>query len=512
MDYVIEMLGIRKAFPGIVANDDITLQLKKGEIHALLGENGAGKSTLMSMLFGMYQPDKGLIKLNGKEVKITTPNIATALGIGMVHQHFKLVHNFTTTENIVLGIEPKKCGGLMLDIESASKKIAGLSEKYGLNIDPYAKIEDISVGMQQRVEIMKMLYRNANILIFDEPTAVLTPQEIDDLMAIMRGLIKEGKSIIIITHKLKEIKAVADRCTVIRRGKYIGTVDVKNTNEAEMAKMMVGRNVSLKVHKAEATPGDAILKVDSLSVLNNKKVFALKNFSLEVKAGEIVGIAGVEGNGQTELIEAITGLRKVEGGQVFIKNSNITSLPIHERIASGIAHIPEDRQKRGLILDYTLEENMILEVFNKPPFAKRGLLSRTAIREYAQKIITAFDVRSGQGCSTPTRSLSGGNQQKAIIGREIELNPDLLIAVQPTRGLDVGSIEYIHKRLIEQRDKGKAVLLVSLELDEILNVSDRIAVINNGELIGVVNAKDTNENEIGLMMTGVKGDMSHEQI
>lgn len=510
MEYVIEMLGIRKEFPGIVANDNITLQLKQGEIHALLGENGAGKSTLMSMLFGMYQPDKGEIKLNGKEVKITNPNVATALGIGMVHQHFKLVHNFTTTENIILGIEPKRYGGLSMDIESAAKRVGELSAKYGLNIDPYSKIEDISVGMQQRVEIMKMLYRDANILIFDEPTAVLTPQEIEDLMDIMRGLIKEGKSIIIITHKLKEIKAVADRCTVIRRGNYIGTVDVKSTSEADMAKMMVGRNVSFKVDKEPANPQETILKVDNLSVLNNKKVLGLKNFNIDIRAGEILGIAGVEGNGQTELVEAITGLRKIEDGEIFLKDKNITHLSIGERIANGIAHIPEDRQKRGLVLDYTVEENMILERYNKPPFAKGGILNFPAISEYAKKIVDAFDVRAGQGASTPARSLSGGNQQKAIIGREIELNPDLLIAVQPTRGLDVGSIEYIHKRLIEQRDKGKAVLLVSLELDEILNVSDRIAVVNNGELIGVVDASNTNENEIGLMMAGVKGDVANE--
>lgn len=510
MEYVIEMLGIRKEFPGIVANDNITLQLKQGEIHALLGENGAGKSTLMSMLFGMYQPDKGEIKLNGKEVKITNPNIATALGIGMVHQHFKLVHNFTTTENIILGIEPKRYGGLTMNIESAAKRVSELSAKYGLNIDPYAKIEDISVGMQQRVEIMKMLYRDANILIFDEPTAVLTPQEIDDLMDIMRGLIKEGKSIIIITHKLKEIKAVADRCTVIRRGKYIGTVDVKTTSESDMAKMMVGRNVSFKVDKEPASPKETILRVDNLSVLNNKKVLGLKNFNIDIRAGEILGIAGVEGNGQTELVEAITGLRKIESGEIFLKDKNITHFSIGERIENGIAHIPEDRQKRGLVLDYTVEENMILERYNKPPFAKGGILNFPAISEYAKKIVDAFDVRAGQGASTPARSLSGGNQQKAIIGREIELNPDLLIAVQPTRGLDVGSIEYIHKRLIEQRDKGKAVLLVSLELDEILNVSDRIAVVNNGELIGVVDASNTNENEIGLMMAGVKGAVANE--
>ncbi len=508
MDFVVEMLNIRKEFPGIVANDNITLQLKQGEVHALLGENGAGKSTLMGMLFGMYRPDQGVIKMNGSEVKITSPNVANDLGIGMVHQHFKLVHNFTTTENIILGIEPKR--GLSVDIKSAAGRVAELSKRYGLNIDPFAKIEDISVGMQQRVEIMKMLYRNANILIFDEPTAVLTPQEISDLIEIMRNLIKEGKSIILITHKLKEIKAVADRCTVIRRGKYIGTVDVKNTSEAEMAKMMVGRPVSFKVAKVPSNPGETILKIDNLNVQSNKKVLGLKNFSLEVKAGEILGIAGVEGNGQSELVEAITGLRKVESGTISVKGTDITALSVRKRIDTGIAHIPEDRHKRGLILDYTVEDNMILEVYKNPPFSKLGLLNRQAIHEYANKLINEFDVRSGEGGASIARSLSGGNQQKAIIGREIELDPELLIAVQPTRGLDVGSIEYIHKRLIEQRDKGKAVLLVSLELDEVMNVSDRIAVVNNGELIGMVSADQTNENEIGLMMAGVKGGTHHE--
>ncbi|MDF2614053.1 MAG: Monosaccharide-transporting ATPase [Clostridia bacterium] len=508
MDYVVEMLNIRKEFPGIVANDNITLQLKRGEVHALLGENGAGKSTLMGMLFGMYQPDKGIIKMNGTEVKISNPNVANDLRIGMVHQHFKLVHNFTTTENIILGIEPKK--GLTVDIKSAAKRVAELSKRYGLNVDPYAKIEDISVGMQQRVEIIKMLYRNAEVLIFDEPTAVLTPQEIIDLMKIMKNLIKEGKSIILITHKLKEIKAVADRCTVIRRGKFIGTVDVSSTTEAEMAKMMVGRPVSFKVAKTASNPGETILKVDNLSVQNNKKVLGLKNFSIEVRAGEIVGVAGVEGNGQSELVEAITGLRKAESGSIVIKNKDITHMPVSKRISAGIAHIPEDRQKRGLVLDYTIEDNMILEVYNKAPFSKYGLLNRQAIHDYANKIIEEFDVRSGEGGASIARSLSGGNQQKAIIGREIELDPELLIAVQPTRGLDVGSIEYIHKRLIEQRDNGKAVLLVSLELDEVMNVSDRIAIVNNGELIGMVSADETNENEIGLMMAGVKGDKQHE--
>ena len=501
MGYVVEMLNIRKEFPGIVANDNVTLQLKKSEIHALLGENGAGKSTLMGMLFGMYRPDGGIIKVNGKEVKIANPNVANELGIGMVHQHFILVENFTVTENIILGNEPRK--GIGVDIKGASKRIEELSKKYGLNVDPHAKIEDISVGMQQRVEILKMLYRNAEVLIFDEPTAVLTPQEIEDLIEIMKNLTKEGKSIILITHKLKEIKAVANRCTVIRRGKYIGTVNVKETDEAEMAKMMVGREVSFEVEKEQAKPKDVVLKIENLSVKNNKKVLGLKNFSLEVRAGEIVGIAGVEGNGQTELVEALTGLVKVESGTVTYKNEDITNKSIKARINDGIAHIPEDRHKRGLILDYNMEDNMVLKVYDKKPFSKWGLINKSKISEYANNIIKSFDVRSGEGGQSIARSLSGGNQQKGIIGREIESNPDLLIAVQPTRGLDVGSIEYIHKRLVEQRDNGKAVLLVSLELDEVLNVSDRIVVVNNGELIGIVNASETNENEIGLMMAGI---------
>lgn len=508
MDYVVEMLNIRKEFPGIVANDNITLQLKRGEVHALLGENGAGKSTLMGMLFGMYQPTSGIIKINGSEVKITNPNVANDLGIGMVHQHFKLVHNFTTTENIILGLEPKK--GLTVDIKSAAKRVEELSKRYGLDVDPYAKIEDISVGMQQRVEILKMLYRNADILIFDEPTAVLTPQEITDLLEIMRNLIKQGKSIILITHKLKEIKAIANRCSVIRRGKYIGTVDVKDTTEADMAQMMVGRPVTFKVAKKPSTPKETILKVENLSVLNNKKTLGLKNFSLEVRAGEIIGVAGVEGNGQTELVEAITGLRKIESGKISIGGTDITNYSIRKRTLEGIGHIPEDRHKHGLVLDYTMEDNMVLQVYKQQPFSKFGFLNRKAIHEYSEKIIKAFDVRSGEGGASLARSLSGGNQQKGVIGREMEREPQLLIAVQPTRGLDVGSIEYIHKRLIEHRDAGHAVLLVSLELDEVMNVSDRIAVVNNGELIGIVNAAETNENEIGLMMAGVKGDSNHE--
>ncbi len=502
MENVVEMLNIRKEFPGVVANDNISLELRKGEIHALLGENGAGKSTLMSILFGMYQPDQGIIKIHGKETKISNPNIAYDLGIGMVHQHFKLVDIFTVTENIILGSEESKMG--LLEINQAAERIENLSKRYGLNVDPYAKIEDISVGMQQRVEILKMLYRNAEVLIFDEPTAVLTPQEIEELMKIMRNLISEGKSIILITHKLKEIKAVADRCTVIRRGKTIGVVEVSTTSEEEMAEMMVGRHVSFEVEKSPSVPGDVVLNINNLSVRSSRKLMGLKNFSLEVRAGEIVGIAGVDGNGQKELVEAITGLSKAEAGEIHFKGENITKFSIRKRIEKGVGHIPEDRQKRGLVLDYSLEDNIILEVYNRKPFSNKGLLNRPNIRKYAEKIIQSFDVRSGQGAVATARSLSGGNQQKVIVGREIELDPSLLIAVQPTRGLDVGSIEYIHKRLVEHRDKGQAVLLVSLELSEIMNLSDRIAVVNNGEIVGTLNASEATERKIGLMMAGVK--------
>ncbi|WP_223702673.1 ABC transporter ATP-binding protein [Sutcliffiella deserti] len=502
MEYVVEMLNIRKEFPGIVANDDITLRLKQGEVHALLGENGAGKSTLMAILFGMYQPDRGSIKVKGKETKVASPNVATKLGIGMVHQHFKLVSNFTVTENIILGSESHNY--YALDTKTASKRIEELSAMYGLNVDPHAKIEDISVGMQQRVEILKMLYRQADVLILDEPTAVLTPQEILDLGKIVKNLIAEGKSIIIITHKLKEIKAMADRCTVIRRGKTIGTVNVSETSKEKMAEMMVGREVNFKVSKKESSPSDVVLKMNSVTVKHGKDVIGLDNVSLELKKGEILGIAGVDGNGQSEIVESITGLINVDSGSIHYEGHDITKMPVRTRIAKGIAHIPEDRHKRGLVLDYTIEENMVLELYHRQPFSKKGLLNFSAIRKHADHIIKSFDVRSGQGATSIARSLSGGNQQKAVIGREIELDPTLLIAVQPTRGLDVGSIEYIHKRLIEQRDKGKAVLLVSLELDEILNVSDRIAIVNNGQLVGIVNASETNENEIGLMMAGVK--------
>lgn len=504
MEFIVEMLNIRKEFPGVVANDDITLKVKKGEIHALLGENGAGKSTLMSILFGLYQPDSGVIKIRGQEVRMTDPNVANALGIGMVHQHFQLIHNFTVTENIVLGLKGEKA-----DIKKATKRIKELSEQYGLYIEPDAIIEQTSVGMQQRVEIMKMLYRDAELLIFDEPTAVLTPQEIQDLIKIMRNLVREGKSLILITHKLKEIKAIADRCTIIRRGKMIGTVTVAETSEQEMADMMVGRSVTFKVEKKKAEPKEVILDIENLSV-KNQRVLGLKNFSLQVRAGEIVGLAGVDGNGQSELVEAISGLVRAESGVIRLRDRDITALPIRERMNAGLAHIPEDRQKHGLVMDFSIEDNLVLKKYNTAPYSKRGILNREAISEHARQVMELFDVRAGQGQNSPAYTLSGGNQQKAVVGREIDSNPDLLIAVQPTRGLDVGAIEYIHKRLVEQRDSGKAVLLVSLELDEIMNLSDRIAVICHGELVDVVDADKTNENEIGLMMTGIKKGKTEE--
>lgn len=500
MEYVIEMLNIRKEFPGIVANDNITLQVKPGEIHALLGENGAGKSTLMSVLFGLYQPEAGEIKVRGQKVDITDPNVANNLGIGMVHQHFKLVHNFTVTENIILGQEPTENG--KINIEKAAKQIEELSETYGLEVDPYAKIEDITVGMQQRVEILKMLYRNAEILIFDEPTAALTPQEITELMEIMRRLVKEGKSIILITHKLKEIKEVSDRCTIIRRGKYIDTVDVAATSEEKLASLMVGREVSFEVEKEAANPGDVVLSISNLTVKDSRDLKAVDGLDLEIRSGEILGIAGVDGNGQTELLEAISGLRKVESGEIKLLGKDITNLPVRNRTETGIGHIPQDRHRYGLVLDFRLAENMVLQTYYKNPYSKNGLLNDKEINKKAEELINEFDVRSGQGIETSTRAMSGGNQQKAIIAREVDRSPSLLIAGQPTRGLDVGAIEFIHKKLIEERDKGRAVLLVSLELDEVMNVSDRIAVIYEGKIVGIVEAKKATERQLGLMMAG----------
>ncbi len=500
MEYIIEMLNIRKEFPGIVANDNITLQVKPGEIHALLGENGAGKSTLMSVLFGLYKPERGQIRVKGKNVSIDNPNVANELGIGMVHQHFKLVHNFTVTENIILGQEPTEGG--RLNTAKAAIRIKELSEKYGLDVDPYAKIEDITVGMQQRVEILKMLYRNAEILIFDEPTAALTPQEITELMNIMKRLIEEGKSIILITHKLKEIKEVADRCTIIRRGKYIDTVDVETTSEETLASLMVGREVNFKVEKEKSKPKETILKISNLVVKDNRGLKAVDGLSLEIRAGEILGIAGVDGNGQKELLEAISGLREVESGKIELLGKDITTLPVRKRTELGIGHIPQDRHKHGLVLDFKLSENMVLQTYYKKPFSQNGILNENEINKKAKELIEEFDVRSGQGLYTKTRAMSGGNQQKAIIAREVDRSPSLLIAGQPTRGLDVGAIEFIHKKLVEERDKGRAVLLVSLELDEVMNVSDRIAVIYEGKIVGVVESSEATEKQLGLMMAG----------
>jgi ABC-type uncharacterized transport system ATPase subunit len=501
MKTVVEMRGITKRFPGIVANDNVNLVVKQGEIHALLGENGAGKSTLMNILFGLYQPDEGEILINEKPVKITSPNVANELGIGMVHQHFMLVEPFTVTENIVLGSEPRS--GLQIDIEKAVKEVEALSNRYGLKVDPHAKIEEISVGMQQRVEILKTLYRGADILIFDEPTAVLTPQEIHELIDIMRNLVKEGKTIILITHKLKEIMAVCDTVTIIRRGKVIDSVAVKDTNPDELAAKMVGREVTFRVDKKPSEPKEVILSVENVTAMGNRGVNALNNISFEVRAGEILGIAGVDGNGQSELIEVLTGLRKAQQGRVLLKGQDITNRSPREISESGLSHIPEDRHKRGLVLDFSMSENMVLETYFHPTFNKNGFLDYEAIDRHAAKLIEEFDVRT-PSIYTPARALSGGNQQKAIIAREVNKDPDLLIAAQPTRGLDVGAIEYIHRRLVEQRDKGKAVLLISLELDEVMNVSDRIAVIYEGQIVGVVDPKATTEQELGLMMSGGK--------
>nr|WP_247600520.1 ABC transporter ATP-binding protein [Priestia flexa] len=501
------MLNIRKEFPGIVANDNITLQVKKGEIHALLGENGAGKSTLMNVLFGLYQPEKGEIKVKEKAVKITNPNIANDLGIGMVHQHFMLVQNFTVTENIILGNEPTKAG--KINIAKAAKEIEALSNQYGLSVDPYAKIEDISVGMQQRVEILKTLYRGADILIFDEPTAALTPQEITELIEIMKRLIKEGKSIILITHKLKEIMAVCDRCTIIRKGVGIGTVTVSETNPDELASLMVGREVHFKTEKKTAEPKDAVLTIDGLVVEDARGVAAVNDLSLTVRAGEIVGIAGVDGNGQTELIEALTGLTKIKSGAITLNESDLTKLSARKITESGVGHIPQDRHKHGLVLDYTIGENIALQTYYKEPMSKRGILNYKEIYRKAKALIAEYDVRTPSEY-TQARALSGGNQQKAIIAREVDRSPQLLIAAQPTRGLDVGAIEFIHRKLIEERDKGRAVLLVSLELDEVMNLSDRIAVIYEGKIVDIVNPNETNEQELGLLMAGGKREKAGE--
>lgn len=496
----VEMIGVTKKFGDFLANDKIDLTVHKGEVHALLGENGAGKTTLMNSLYGLYRPTTGSIKIYGETVDIVDPNVAIKSGIGMVHQHFMLIQPFTVAENIILGKETLKSLG-RIDMKKAVDEVKKLSEKYGLYVDPNSKIQDITVGMQQRVEILKALYRGAEILILDEPTAVLTPQEIEELIIIIRNLTKEGKSVIIITHKLKEIKAVADFCTIIRRGKFIDTVDVTKVTEQDLASMMVGRDVNFKVEKTDKDAGNPVLKLEDLMMKDSRGIKVLDGLSLEIKAGEILGIAGVDGNGQAELVEAITGLKKLDSGKVLINGSDITNKKPKEVIESKISCIPQDRQKRGLVLDFTISENMILENYHKEPFSKKGLLNESNINSFAKDLIEKFDVRPNDH-TQKSRALSGGNQQKVIIAREVTNDPDLLIAVQPTRGLDVGAIEYVHKALVEQRDKNKAVLLVSLELDEVMNVSDRIAVIYEGKIVGILDAKDANESKLGLMMAG----------
>ena len=500
--YAVEMLHITKRFPGIVANDNITLQLKKGEIHALLGENGAGKSTLMSVLFGLYQPEEGEIRKDGKKVDIKDPNDANDLGIGMVHQHFKLVECFSVLDNIILGVEPNKMG--FLQKKEAREKVLALSERYGLQVDPDALVEDITVGMQQRTEILKMLYRDNEILIFDEPTAVLTPQEIEELMGIMKSLAAEGKSILFISHKLSEIMAVSDRCTVLRKGRYVGTVNTAETSPEALSRMMVGRDVSFAVEKAPAQPGEVVLDVKGMTVPSKRhKNNAVRDVTFQVRRGEIVCIAGIDGNGQTELVYGLTGLEPLKEGTIRLCGQDITHAPIRERSKLGMSHIPEDRHKHGLVLDYTLEDNLVLQRYFEPEFVSgTGFLKRRAIREYAVRLIEQYDVRSGQGPATAARSMSGGNQQKAIIAREIDKDPQLLVAVQPTRGLDVGAIEYIHSQLVAQRDAGRGVLLVSLELDEVMNVSDRILVMYEGEIVGEFDPKTVTVEELGLYMAG----------
>lgn len=510
-DYIIEMENITKEFPGVLANDRVTLQLWRGEVHALLGENGAGKSTLMSIPFGLYQPDSGVIRKNGQVVQINNPNDANDLEIGMVHQHFKLVEVFTVLENIFLGVEPARLG--VLKYQEARQRVIELSQKYGLSVEPDARIEDITVGMQQRVEILKMLYRDNEILIFDEPTAVLTPQEIKELMAIIRGLKAEGKSILFISHKLNEIMEVSDRCTVLRKGQCIGTVNIKDTTVEELSRMMVGRPIQFKVEKKDQKPGETVLEVENLVVPSKlHKNNAAKGVSFNVRAGEIVCLAGIEGNGQSELVYALTGIEKTSSGSIRLKGQNLTHATIRQRSRLGISHIPEDRHKYGLILDYSLADNLVLQRYWEPGFQHHGIINHEEVGAYADSLIAQYDIRAGQGAQTITRSMSGGNQQKAIIAREIDKNPELLVAIQPTRGLDVGAIEYIHAQLVAQRDAGKAVLLVSLELDEVMNVSDRILVLYEGEIVGEFEPREATVEQLGLYMVGARRDQTNRAI
>lgn len=506
-DYIIEMRNITKRFPGIVANEDVTIQVKKGEIYALLGENGAGKSTLMSILFGMYEPDGGEIYIRGEKVTLNSSSEAAALNIGMVHQHFKLVQDYTVTQNIVLGMEPaKRKLGIIpyLDLKTAAKKISALSKAYGLAVDPTARIDSLPVSTQQRVEILKMLYRDAEILIFDEPTAVLTPQEIEYLMKIMLELKYAGKTIILITHKLEEIKKVADRCAILLRGRLVDVLDVVTTSTKEMANRMVGRNMEFSIEKAPPCYGRKVLDVENLSVQNEDKFEVVKNVSFSVREGEIFAIAGVSGNGQVEIADAIVGLMKAKLGRVMLNGVDITGFSIRRRLESGISYIPEDRQRYGIVMDFTLQENLALKEYYRSPFAQKGVLHTDVFELHGEKLIDKYDIRSGQGCSTVIRSMSGGNQQKAIIAREVELQSSLLIFVQPTRGLDIGAIDNIRRQIIAQRDSGKAVLLISLDLDEVMELADTIGVIYNGELLKVADAASLTTQEVGNYMMGVR--------
>ncbi|GHU87552.1 heme ABC transporter ATP-binding protein [Spirochaetia bacterium] len=507
-DYIVEMRNITKRFPGIIANDDISIGIRRGEIFAFLGENGAGKSTLMSMLFGMYEPDEGEIFVRGKKVILSSSNAAAALNIGMVHQHFKLISNYTIAENIVLGIEPlKKAAGLFpyVDIKTAEKKIRELSKSYGLEVDPSLRIDQVNVSTQQRVEILKMLYREAEILIFDEPTAVLTPQEIEFLLEIMGELRKKGKTIILITHKLEEIKQIADRCAILRRGKLIKILPVKDASTQELANLMVGREVSMSLEKTPPRFGDVVLDVEGLTVRNEDHFEVVKDVSFSIRGGEIFAIAGVSGNGQIEIADAIAGLAKPYRGKINLKGQDITNDSIRARTEAGISYIPEDRQKYGVILDFTLAENLGIKKYYAPPFSERAVLRPDGFRQFAEDLIVRYDIRSGEGAKTPTRSMSGGNQQKAIVAREIALDSGLMIFVQPTRGLDIGAIENIQKQILDERDKGKAVLLISLELDEVMGLADTIGVIFNGELLKVSPAGELSTEEVGKYMMGVKG-------
>jgi simple sugar transport system ATP-binding protein len=500
---VIEMVDIIKIFPGIIANDRVCLEVLKGEVHALLGENGAGKSTLMSMLFGLYEPDGGYIRIRGQQVHIRSPNDAAKLGVGMVHQHFKLVHNFTVTENIVLGLEPRNPWG-NLDFPTAERRVAELSRTYALAVNPRDRIENITVGMQQRVEILKVLYRNVDLLIFDEPTAVLTPREIDEFLEILNRLRAEGKTMLLITHKLKEIKAAADRCTVLRRGKSIATVRVADTNENDLAEMMVGRSVSFRIDKKPSAPGDRVLKIEHLTVIGSKGLPAVRDLSLEVRAGEVLGVAGVDGNGQSELVAAIAGILPVKTGRIILSGRDITRESIRRRNEAGMGLVSEDRHKYDLILDFHLDENLILKNYRQRPYSNSlGFLRLFPIINHTNDLIAQFDIRAGNGPATVVKSMSGGNQQKAIIARAIDLSPVLLIIAQPTRGLDVGAIEYIHRRILEERDKGRGILLISFELDEVLGLCDRIAVLSKGAVVGVLQAEEADERRIGAIMAGI---------